>query len=64
LVALFGSLLADADAFGAAGLWRVLSVVGLVVWAGEEIFSGANSFRRVLGGAVLLWLVLGFVGVR
>jgi hypothetical protein len=63
-VAIFGSLLADLDAFGAAGLWRVLSTLGLILWAGEEIVSGANLFRQVLGGAVLVWLVLGLVGVR
>jgi hypothetical protein len=64
LVAIFGSLLAGADALGAAGLWQAISTLGLVVWAGEEVVSGTNLFRRALGVAVLIWLVLGFVGVH
>jgi hypothetical protein len=33
--------------------------VGLAVWAGEEALEGANWFRRLLGVAVFVWIVVG-----
>ena len=42
----------------------VLAVVAgaaLVWWALDELFRGVNPFRRVLGGAVLGWMVAGWL---
>jgi hypothetical protein len=41
-----------------------LAVVGmgaLAVWAIDEVVRGVNPFRRILGGAVLVGLVLDLV---
>ena len=35
-----------------------LATIALVVWAGDEIIRGVNPFRRLLGAAVLLGVVL------
>jgi hypothetical protein len=35
---------------------RVILTVGLVVWALQEVLSGVNWFRRLLGLAVLVWI--------
>jgi hypothetical protein len=37
-------------------------LVGLVVWAVEELVAGANWVRRLLGGAVLAWVVVSLTG--
>ena len=42
----------------------VLAVVAgaaLLWWALDEIIRGVNPFRRVLGGAVLGWMVAGWL---
>jgi len=43
------------------GVTRELVVVvasaALALWAGDEVLRGVNPFRRLLGGAVLAWLV-------
>ena len=42
----------------------VLAVVAgaaLVWWALDELIRGVNPFRRVLGGAVLGWMVAGWL---
>jgi hypothetical protein len=41
---------------------RALFIVGLVLWGVEEVVSGANWLRRLLGTAVLVWLVVGLTG--
>ena len=41
---------------GAAG--RVVSIVALGYWAGDEIVRGVNPWRRVLGLFVLGWQFL------
>jgi hypothetical protein len=38
--------------------FTVLATVALVVWSGDEIVRGVNPFRRVLGAAVLLGVVV------
>jgi hypothetical protein len=43
----------------------VLAVVAgaaLVWWAVDEVVRGVNPFRRVLGGAVLGWMIAGWIG--
>ena len=39
----------------------VLSSAALALWAGDEVLRGVNPFRRLLGAAVLAWLVFSLV---
>ena len=39
----------------------VLASAALVLWAGGEVLRGVNPFRRLLGVAVLAWLVFSLV---
>lgn len=41
----------------------VLASAALALWAGDEVLRGVNPFRRILGIAVLAWLVLSLVRV-
>jgi hypothetical protein len=41
---------------------RVVFTLGLAVWAWEETVSGVNWFRRLLGTAALVWIVVLVVG--
>ena len=41
----------------AAGAGRSLFVLGIAVWAWEELADGANCFRRLLGVAGLAWVL-------
>ncbi|HEY7829544.1 MAG TPA: hypothetical protein VIC06_03155 [Solirubrobacteraceae bacterium] len=41
---------------------RVVSTVGLTVWAGEEVIGGVNWFRRLLGAGALIWIGVGLAG--
>lgn len=41
---------------------RAVFVLGLAVWAVEEIVGGVNWFRRLLGAAALVWTVVGLAG--
>jgi hypothetical protein len=58
LLALAGWLLAAGARGGAHDIGRAVFLVGLVVWAMEELVAGANWLRRLLGGAVLVWVVV------
>jgi hypothetical protein len=40
---------------------RVVFMLGLAVWAVEEIMGGVNWFRRLLGVAAIAWIVVGLV---
>ncbi len=43
---------------------RALDVVGtgaLVLWAGDEVLRGVNPWRRALGAAVLVALLIGWL---
>jgi hypothetical protein len=40
---------------------RVLFMLGLAVWALEEIMGGVNWFRRLLGTGALVWIVVGLI---
>jgi hypothetical protein len=53
-----------ADIGMAGSLGQVVLTLGLLVWAGEEVLTGANLFRRLLGAATLLWLILELAGVK
>jgi hypothetical protein len=61
-VALVGWALAAATGGVAHDVGRAVFIVGLVVWGVEEVVSGANWLRRLLGTAVLVWLVVGLTG--
>jgi hypothetical protein len=37
-------------------------MLGLAAWALEEIVGGVNWFRRLLGAAAFVWIVVGLVG--
>jgi hypothetical protein len=37
---------------------RVVATVGLAVWAAMELLQGVNWFRRVLGAAFLVYLIV------
>jgi hypothetical protein len=41
---------------------RVVFIVGLGVWAWEEAVGGVNWFRRLLGAAALVWIVVALIG--
>lgn len=41
---------------------RVVALVSLAVWAMDEIARGVNPWRRCLGAAVLIGLVLSLAG--
>jgi hypothetical protein len=53
-------------AAGATGtthdIGRAGFLVGLAVWALEEIATGVNWFRRLIGTLGLLWIVLTLIG--
>lgn len=47
---------------GAAGtVVGVVATVALIVWAGDELVRGVNPWRRILGGGVLAYAVIGIV---
>ena len=39
----------------------VIGTVALVVWAGDEVLRGVNPWRRLLGGGVLAFTVVGLL---
>jgi hypothetical protein len=57
LVALGGWLVAAATDGPIHAYARSVLYAGLAVWAWEELVSGANWFRRVLGAAGLVYVV-------
>ena len=59
LLALLGWVLAETTRGSAHDTGRVIFTIGLVVWALDEIARGVNWFRRLLGGAVLVSILLG-----
>jgi hypothetical protein len=62
LVALAGSSLAALAGGTAHDIGRAVFILGLGVWAWEEAADGVNSFRRLLGAGVLVWLVASLAG--
>ena len=38
-----------------------LATVALIVWAGDEIVRGVNPWRRMLGGGVLAFTLVGLL---
>ncbi len=39
----------------------VVATGALVVWAADEVVRGVNPWRRILGGTVLTWTVVGLL---
>jgi hypothetical protein len=62
LVALAGWGLAAVTGGGAQDVGRAVLTLGLAVWAWEELVSGVNWFRRLLGAGVLVWIVAALAG--
>jgi hypothetical protein len=61
LVALAGWGLAVVAGGAAHDIGRAVFTVGLGVWALEELVSGVNWFRRLLGLGALVLIVVGLV---
>ncbi len=38
-----------------------LASVALLVWAADELWSGVNPFRRILGALALVWVIASLV---
>jgi len=36
-----------------------VAAVALMIWAGDEVIRGVNPWRRILGGAILTFTVVG-----
>ncbi len=62
LLAFAGSGLAAASGGTAHALGRAVFTLGFAVWAWEEVVSGVNWFRRLLGAGALIWIVAGLAG--
>jgi hypothetical protein len=62
LFAFAGLGLAAATGGTAHDAGRAVFAVGLAVWAWQELVSGVNWFRRLLGAGALVWLVVGVAG--
>lgn len=58
LVALAASVVASLTAGRVAGTAEAISRLALGVFAYLELVDGVNWFRRVLGAAVAVWLVV------
>jgi predicted neutral ceramidase superfamily lipid hydrolase len=39
----------------------VVAAVALIIWAGDEVIRGVNPWRRILGGAILIFTVVGIL---
>ncbi|HEX3510232.1 MAG TPA: hypothetical protein VHT27_03945 [Solirubrobacteraceae bacterium] len=61
-VAFGGWGLAAVAADGAHEVGRAVFAIGFGVWAWEEAAGGVNLFRRVLGAAALVWIVVDLTG--
>jgi len=57
LVALAGWGLAAVAGGTAHDVGRSVFILALGVWAWQEAVDGVNWFRRLVGGAALVWLV-------
>jgi hypothetical protein len=62
LVGFAGLGLADATGGTPHDIGRGVFTLGLAVWALEELASGVNWFRRLLGAGALAWIVVGLAG--
>jgi hypothetical protein len=59
ILAFAGWVLAAVAGGAAHDVGRALFTVGLAVWAAMELLRGVNWFRRLLGAAVFVWIVVG-----
>jgi hypothetical protein len=62
LLAFAGWGLAAAAEGNAHDVGRAVFYLGLAVWAWEESVGGVNWFRRLLGAAALVWIVVALAG--
>jgi hypothetical protein len=61
LLALAGWGLAAVAGGSVHDVGRAVFTLGLAVWAWEEVVSGVNWFRRLLGAGALVWIVASLV---
>ena len=57
LVAIVGWLTAALASGDIHRFGRALFLLGLAVWAWEELAAGVNWFRRLIGAGVFIWLI-------
>ncbi|MCW3014495.1 MAG: hypothetical protein JWO02_1587 [Solirubrobacterales bacterium] len=62
LLAFAGWGLAAVAGGSAHDVGRAVFIVGLGVWAWEEVIDGVNWFRRLLGVGAFAWIVAGLAG--
>jgi hypothetical protein len=62
LLAFAGLGLAAVATGTAHDVGRAIFTIGLGVWAWLEVVGGVNRFRRLLGVAVLVWIVVSLAG--
>jgi hypothetical protein len=62
LLAFTGSGLAAVASGTAHDVGRAVFTLGLAVWGWEEVVSGVNWFRRLLGVGALVWIAVGLAG--
>jgi hypothetical protein len=62
LIAFAGLALAALTGGGPHDVGRAVFTLGLAVWAWEEMVSGVNWFRRLLGTGALVWIVVRLAG--
>jgi hypothetical protein len=62
LIAFAGWGLAAVAGGTAHDIGRAVFTIGLAVWAVEEVVSGVNWFRRLLGVGALVWIVVDLAG--
>ena len=58
IVALVASLVGHLSSGTLHDVARVVSLLGLIVWAALEVASGANWLRRLLGAGFLAYLAV------
>ncbi len=62
LIALVASLCAHLLSGGAERYASAIAIIGLAIWAWLELAQGVNLFRRLLGVAFLILLVIQLAG--
>ena len=62
LVALAGSVVSKVASGKASDYGSAVFYLGLAVWAYLELTDGTNAFRRVVGAAAIVYLVVRLAG--
>jgi hypothetical protein len=62
IVSFWPARLLPPSGFKTAAEW--ISTAALAVWAFDEVARGVNPFRRLLGGTVLFFVIMGLFTTR